>query len=117
MSLNRRTWRLAAPLAVLALLAGACSSSNNSGGSNSGGAAAAPQQAGKADLNAQDVSSLKQGGNFRWAINEIPPNFNYNQVDGTLSDTHDIIYSMMPLPFLADAAGVQNVNKDYFTDV
>lgn len=117
MSLNRHTWRLAAPLAVLALLAGACSSNSGGGGGNSGGAPAAPQQAGKADLNPQDVSSLKQGGNFRWAINEIPPNFNYNEVDGTLSDTHDILYSMLPLPFLADAAGVQNVNKDYFTDV
>jgi peptide/nickel transport system substrate-binding protein len=114
-SLNRRAWRLAAPLAVLALLAGACGSSGSN--NSSGGAASAPQQNGKDDINPQDVSSLQQGGNFRWAVNEIPPNFNYNELDGTLSDTHDIIYSMMPLPYLADAAGTPQVNKDYFSDI
>ncbi|UZJ23900.1 ABC transporter family substrate-binding protein [Rhodococcus antarcticus] len=114
MSLNRRAWRLAAPLAVLALLAGACGSS---GSNNSGGAAAAPQTAGQADINPQDVSSLQQGGNFRWAINEIPPNFNYNELDGTLSDNADIINSLYPRPFFFDAAGKPTVFADYFTDV
>ena len=117
MSLNRRTWRLAAPLAVLALLAGACSSGSGNGSGSSGGTAAAPQAAGKADLNPQDVSSLKPGGNFRWAINEIPPNFNYNELDGTLDDNASIINSLYPRPFFFDAAGKPSVFADYFTDV
>lgn len=119
MSNIRRAWRLAAPLAAVALIAGACSSSGGGSNSSSGTKGAAPtlQKKGAADLNPQPVDTLKKGGDLKWAIGDIPPNFNYNQVDGSLSDTHDIIYAMMPVAFSSQADGSQVVDKDYFTDI
>ncbi len=116
MSRNRRAWRLAVPLAVVALIAGACSS-GNTGGTAAPAPGAEAQKAGQNDINPMDVSKLKPGGDFRWAIAEIPPNFNRNQVDGSLSDNADIMSSMMPRAFLADASGTPQINKDYFTDI
>ncbi|MEO6881844.1 MAG: ABC transporter family substrate-binding protein [Mycobacteriaceae bacterium] len=116
MSRIRRAWRLAAPLAAVALIAGACSSGGGSG-SDTKAAGQPVAKKGSSDINPQPVDKLKAGGDFRWAIGEIPPNFNYNEVDGTLSDNFDIIAPMYPKPFIAAADGTLTVDKDYFTDV
>lgn len=114
MSRIRRVWRLAAPVAAVALIASACS---GGGASNAPAAAPAPQKAGQNDINPMDASKLKPGGDFRWAVAEIPPNFNRNQVDGSLADNAAVMDALMPNAFIFDAAGTPQVNPDYFTDI
>ncbi len=114
MSRTRSAWRLVAPLTVVALLASACSGGSSS---NNAGTGQEIQDKGVQDINAQPVDSLQSGGDFRWAIGEVPPNYNYNELDGTLLDNSDIILSMFPRPFVAAGDGSLTVYKDYFTNV
>lgn len=116
MSRIRRAWRLAAPLAAVALIVGACSSGGSSG-SDTKSAGQPVAEKGSSDINPQPVDKLKAGGDFRWALGEIPPNFNNNEIDGSLLDTKDVMYSMMPLAFTSEADGAQTVDKNYFTDI
>jgi peptide/nickel transport system substrate-binding protein len=70
-------------------------------------------------LNPQSRDKLKQGGKFVWAIDEVPANFNYNELDGTNANGAYIINALMPQPFSFDASGAPILDKDYVlsTDV
>ncbi|MBA2473332.1 MAG: hypothetical protein H0V41_14255 [Pseudonocardiales bacterium] len=68
-------------VAALALVLVSC------GGSPGGGAAGAAPKIGTIDIGATPAAQLRDGGTFRWALDLIPPNFNYNQVDGPSSTT------------------------------
>jgi len=104
----------AATVAAAALVLSACgggSGSNNSSGN--GSAASATQN----DINATDRADLKEGGDLRWALTGFPPNFNYNQLDGTLDDNARVINALMPYAFDFTADSTPKVNKDYFTKI
>src|SRR5581483_10315698 len=110
-----RVKRLVAAAAVagvgVALLA-ACSSSGG-GSKSSGGAAPPPTNANanaKNDMAATPRSGVKDGGKFVWGISQTIPNFNYNELDGTLIDTINILNAIEPNPFHFTAAGVPSVN-------
>src|SRR5262249_1257662 len=45
-----------------------------------------------------------------------PPNFNYDELDGTLQDNFNVINALLPWAFYTDAAGVPYVNKDLLDD-
>ncbi|HEV3471748.1 MAG TPA: ABC transporter family substrate-binding protein, partial [Actinomycetota bacterium] len=48
----------------------------------------------------------------RWPLSELPPNFNYHQIDGLLADNGDVMFAMLPFAFHADAAGQAYLNTD-----
>jgi peptide/nickel transport system substrate-binding protein len=108
-----RIRRLSAAALVLALTIAGCSS----------GPQAPPPAGGNAevgktsDLNPQDPSTLRQGGNLRLALTEFPSNFNSLHIDGNMADAGAMLRATMPRSYRIASDGTMTVNKDYFTDV
>src|SRR5438270_6348206 len=73
--------------ATAALALTGCGGSSGSGNGNGSGKAAS---AVTNQVNPVDRSKLTSGGDLRWALEQIPANFNYNQLDGTLIDTAQV---------------------------
>ena len=48
---------------------------------------------------------VRDGGTFTWPIDNMPPNFNYHQIDGTEVAASDISKVLTPSAYAADAAG------------
>lgn len=69
------------------------------------------------DMNAHARAALKEGGTLQWAMGEAIPNFNFYEIDGTLTDTFNVSTALLPRPFHYSAAAVPSVNNDYFTDI
>jgi peptide/nickel transport system substrate-binding protein len=106
---NRRALVGGIALATLAALSlTACSSD-----STTNDTVAADQN----DIAPTPRDQVADGGTLKWPIDQTIPNFNYNQLDGTLQATVDITNGMLPATFNFDAAGVPSVNKDYFTNI
>jgi peptide/nickel transport system substrate-binding protein len=99
---------------VLVLLAGC----RGGGGGRSGAApTTAPPGAseGKNDIGATGREGLADGGTLRWPISQIPPNFNANELDGSLGDNVSVIGALMPSMFDFDAAAQPVLKQDYAT--
>jgi peptide/nickel transport system substrate-binding protein len=105
----------AAALTTLALVVSGCGGSSGSG--NDDGGNGGPQSATENDVNPVDRADLAEGGDLRWAIDELPPNYNYNQFDGTLADTADIIGGLLPYTFDFEADANPVVAEEYFTSI
>ena len=86
-------------------------------GSNNNGGKGTVQSAVTNQINPVDRSKLTPGGDLRWAIGQIPANYNYNELDGTLLDNAQVMNALLPAPFdfKADASPV--LNKDYFDKI
>jgi peptide/nickel transport system substrate-binding protein len=65
------------------------------------------------DINATPRDDVADGGQLTWAVTEIPPNFNYHHLDGTLKDNSDILGGLMPGMFTFDAESVPTIDKNY----
>lgn len=95
--------------AALALTVSACGSSSGSGGSNQNGGVLANTAWVTADYN-----NVRQGGTLTQAIGQLPDNYNYNQVNGTLGDLATVQYpitSYSGIKFNAD--GSWKLDPDY----
>lgn len=110
---TRRISATVASLAVVALVAAACGGSSDGNGSKKN--AAAPE-AGRNDVNAVPRDQVADGGTFRWPLAQIPSNFNLNELDGSLQDGARVMNGMMPAAFLANAEGTVDLNKDLLTN-
>ena len=98
---------------LILVLAG-CATSPDRTASSPGGNA----EVGKSsDLNPQDPSTLKQGGDLRLAIDALPSNFNTRNIDGNEADTAAMLRATMPRAFVIAPDGSMKVNTDYFTSV
>jgi len=97
---------------VLTSCGGGSDSGDNGGGGNGEQASATEN-----DINPVDREELAEGGDLRWAINELPPNYNYNQFDGTLQDNARIINALMPVTFDFEADATPVINEAYFTNI
>jgi peptide/nickel transport system substrate-binding protein len=64
-------------------------------------------------INKQPRESLKDGGTLTWPLDQIPSNFNYYQIDGSLFDNHTVVWSLLPLIFLFDETATPRFNPDY----
>lgn len=73
---------------------------------------AAPPEAKANQINPQPRDSLQDGGKLTWPLSQIPNNFNYYQLDGTLADNARVIEAMMPQVYYTDATGKPYYNKD-----
>jgi peptide/nickel transport system substrate-binding protein len=109
---NRRA--LLAGVIALTLAGGtvACSSDGGGGGATN----QPPAKAGVNDITATPRDQVKKGGQLVWPVSDIPANFNYLQLDGTLRDNADIMNALMPQVYLTDAAGNPIWNKDYLAE-
>jgi peptide/nickel transport system substrate-binding protein len=96
------------------VLAG-CGGGSDSGNGNGGDGQAA--SATENDINPVDRGDLAEGGDLRWALGELPPNYNYHQFDGTLDDTSDVMSALMPSAFTFEADATPVVNSDYFENI
>jgi peptide/nickel transport system substrate-binding protein len=96
------------------VLAG-CGGGSDSGNENGGDGQAA--SATENDINPVDRGDLAEGGDLRWALGELPPNYNYHQFDGTLDDTNDVMSALMPSAFTFEADATPVVNSDYFENI
>src|SRR5690348_4738697 len=75
-----------------------------------------PAKAGVNSIAVTPRDRVKQGGQFVWPASEIPPNFNYAELDGTEADTANVMNALMPQFFMIDAAGNAIWDKDYLTE-
>ena len=112
MPATRRLLTLAAAL-TLAVSVAACGGggSKKESGASTGGKSG--QSSTAYDINAVDRDKVAQGGTLRWPLDQIPPNLNYNEIDGTLRDTGDVISALLPSIFNFDAESVPSVNTNY----
>ncbi|MCW2685885.1 MAG: Periplasmic oligopeptide-binding protein [Mycobacterium sp.] len=107
----RRTWSVCL-LTALGLAAAGCGGSGGSGApQGTSGSSAPPTTA--VDINKTDRSQLTDGGTIRWPLGGLPPNFNGNELDGTLSDNGEVMGALMPSLFTFDAAAQPSVNPNY----
>lgn len=107
-----RRW-LTALVAVTALTLTGC---GGGGGGTGGGGGDAPEL-GRSNINRVEPAQLRDGGTFRWPLGEIPSNFNYHQLDGTLADNIDVMDAMMPQAFLIQPDGTAKVDPHYMESV
>lgn len=111
----RRRWAALVPATVLSLALAACGgTSDNNGGSGNGGKSV--PSANQNDINKTPRDQLQDGGTFTWVLTQIPSNFNYNELDGTLADNASVILALMPQAFYSDGAGGIYLNKDLLDD-
>ncbi|MGH3620544.1 MAG: ABC transporter family substrate-binding protein, partial [Sciscionella sp.] len=72
---------LVAPIAAMALVLSSC------GGGSSGGLQGDQNfKPGAQDLNAQPASKLRDGGELKWPVDQLPDNWNRNELDGNVQD-------------------------------
>jgi glutathione transport system substrate-binding protein len=111
----RRRWAALVPVTVLSLALAACggSSDNGSGSGNNGKSVPSANQN---DINKTARDQLQDGGTFTWPLTQIPTNYNYNELDGTLADNASVINALLPQSFYSDGAGGIYVNKDLLDD-
>ncbi|MGH3624722.1 MAG: ABC transporter family substrate-binding protein [Sciscionella sp.] len=103
---QRRWPLLTAALAVGAMVLSAC------GGGQSGDKNAQVREMGTADINAQPLSNIKDGGSLKLALSQWPQQWNYNQVDGASVDLNTVYRAMMPEPFINQPDGTVKINKN-----
>ncbi|MGH3934941.1 MAG: ABC transporter family substrate-binding protein [Pseudonocardiaceae bacterium] len=70
---------------------------------------------GTINIAAAPADTLRDGGSFRWTIDYLPPNFNYNQVDGPDSNNRDVLSALVPFLYPAQPDGTVKINEDYLT--
>jgi peptide/nickel transport system substrate-binding protein len=110
MRLTRSTGILAASLVAVALTSTACSSSSSNTTSTKQVSAAQEQ------INAQPVSSLKQGGTLNLPMSEWSSQWNTFSANGNVTgDTASVMSAMLPAPYHYTAAGTPYFNPDYLT--
>jgi glutathione transport system substrate-binding protein len=83
------------------------------GGASDGGDVADGVTLKASDINPVPREQLKQGGVMRWGINELPAQWNFNQIDGKTDTGSKIIYAVMPRPFRVDAEANITPNPNY----
>ena len=104
---RHRQWAALAALMIAALLAAGCGSSSSTTDSSSSAGVKA------LDINAMPRDKVKDGGSFRWAIDEFPKQWNYNQVDGPTDAMFNVIGGLMPSTFGADEKSKLTPETDY----
>lgn len=101
---------------VTALAVSACG-----GGSGGGGGApvVAPdqQQQGQNEINPVPRDQIPDGGDLRWPLDQLPDNFNRNQVDGTLGVNGEVMSALMPGAHRTLPDATVEVDTDYFTSI
>jgi peptide/nickel transport system substrate-binding protein len=94
---------------LLALIVPAC----GGGGGSTNTTQAPPPSATENQTKMMARERVQDSGKFTWPLDSMPPNFNYNQLDGTEHDNAYVIWALMPTTYTNDAAGTPIWNRDY----
>ncbi|WP_028927556.1 ABC transporter family substrate-binding protein [Pseudonocardia acaciae] len=81
-------------------------------GGGSGARLEAPPPPGAQDLNPRDPATLRDGGDLRLPLDNLPVNYNYNSTDGHEGQTHQVLWALMPRAFDEAADGGTALNTD-----
>ncbi|WP_439030795.1 ABC transporter family substrate-binding protein [Gordonia terrae] len=100
--------RVVVGLALTAALVAGCSSTSES-------AETAPAQA--QDINAQEVGSLRDGGELRIPVDALPTNYNPLQVNGARVVTWQLSEAILPSAFRDGADGKHVLAEDFFSSI
>ncbi len=68
------------------------------------------------DINPQEPSALRDGGNLRLAITNFPATFNSHHVDSDY-DLSEVVDWTLPGPITSNAAGELSIDHNFFTDI
>lgn len=69
------------------------------------------------DVNPQNPSTLRDGGDLRLALTEFPSNFNTLHIDGNSTDVASMVKATLPRAFVIGPDGSTTVDTDYFNNV
>jgi peptide/nickel transport system substrate-binding protein len=97
-----------AALSLLGVTISACG-----GGRSAAPAQATPRSATENQINAVPREKVQDGGTFTWGLESLPPNFNYNQIDGTELDNSYVVNALLPTTYTNDASGRPIWDRDY----
>lgn len=75
----------------------------------------AAQLGARSDMNPQDPTTLRDGGDLRLPLTAFPDNFNELNIDGNTSDTAAVLGATLPGAFVTQPDGTLKLNTDYFT--
>ena len=106
-----RCARAFASVTLLALIVSACG--GGSGSTTITTVQAPPRSATQNQINAMARENVQDGGTFTWPIDNMPANFNYNEIDGTDQNGVWVFDALLPTTFRSDAAGTPIWNRDY----
>lgn len=65
------------------------------------------------DINPHDPESLRDGGDFRLAVDQLPDNWNFYELDGPTGDGYKMISTILPILWEQTAEGTVRPNTDY----
>lgn len=104
-------------LTALATVAVAALTLTSCGGGGGDGVGGGDAELGRSSINRVDPAQLQDGGTFRWALGELPSNFNYQHLDGSLADNADVMSALMPTAWVIQPDGTPELNRDYMESV
>ena len=67
------------------------------------------------DVNPQNPTTLRDGGDLRLALTEFPSNFNTLHIDGNSADVGGMLKATLPRAFVIGPDGSTTVDTDYFS--
>ena len=102
-------WRVSTVLMAGALVLGACSSG--------GDGESSPASAGGQQINVQEASSLRDGGELRVPVDALPTNYNPLQVNGARVVTWQLSEAILPSAFRDGPDGRHQLASDFFSSV
>jgi peptide/nickel transport system substrate-binding protein len=110
-----RTRQSAAVIAVVLAAAMVLVACGKSAGTKLSSPAETANSASKNDINLTPRDQVKDGGDLRWVIDNLPVNYNANELDGTDVATANVMSALMPAPFDFDPAGQPVLKTAYVT--
>jgi peptide/nickel transport system substrate-binding protein len=114
---SRRGAGLVALGAVAALVLSACGGGGGAAGGSAGDVSGGAPPAAGNDINPVPRDQVRDGGDFFWTVSSLPPQFNYNELDGTERGTKDVIDSFMPEIMKGDAQSIYQPDPNYLESV
>jgi len=82
------------------------------GGGGGGERLTAPPR-GNQDINPHDPATLRDGGDLRIPLDNLPANYNYNTIDGHEDQTSEVLAALIPRAFKDAPDGGVTLDTDY----
>ena len=110
--MNANFWKraLVTPIIALALGVSACGGGDDTSTARPPAATPSTQTN---QINPLPRDQVQDGGTFTFPLDQMPPNFNYHELDGTIYMNHIVIGALMPGAFSSDATGTPIWSREY----
>jgi len=84
-------------------------------GCGGGGERLAAPDRGNQAINPRDPATLRDGGDLRIPLDNLPTNYNYNTIDGHEGQTREVLWALMPGVFKDAPDGGVTLDTNYVT--